>query len=438
MGKRILVLAEAAYGERMSSPGIRAHHMARVLAERVPGASVTLAVPAESAQGKIENAPCRLVYYTKLTVIREIATHDIIIATGFPLAALPFFPWKTYVFDYFTQYILEWMEATSDNPRLSARGRRAWLSQARKLLNIQLTYADFVVTASDRQRDAHIGSMLSLGLISPETHTKDSSLRKLIDVAPHGIRADPLVQTRRVVKGRYGGIRETDKLVIWNGGMLRWYDPLTLVRAMAEIARERDDIKLLFAGASYPGLGWLGFGKRFGETLELARELGVYNSSVFFDVGWIPYDDMRNYTLEADLSVCTYFDGLETNFSLRTRFLDIFWAEVPLICTRGDVLAELVEKHGLGLTVEERDVKGVAEAIRRLVDDRELFERCKRNLRAIKPCLGWEVALEPLINFCKNGESIARPKGGRIVPLVLRLISHQMTRRLAPISSRIG
>lgn len=430
MGKRILVLAGAAYGERMSSPGIRAHHMARVLVEKIPDASVTLAVPAASVEGSTKNAPCRIVHYTKLTVIREMAKHDIIIATGFPSFALFFFPWKTFVLDFFTMYLLEWIESSKDDPYYKAARRRAWISQARKLLNIQLTFADFVLAASERQRDAHLGAMMSLGLVSPRSHSKDPSFHKLIGLAPHGIRHDPLEHTKQVVKGRYAGIKETDKLILWNGGIVSWYDPATLLRAMAEISRERDDVKLLFVGSSYPGLGSLGLGTRFREAVELARELDIYNRSVFFDIGWIPYEEMKNYTLEADISVCTYHEGLENNFSLRTRFLDIFWAEIPLVCTQGDVLAEMVDEHRLGITVKEGDASGVASAIRRLLDDSEYHDECKRNLRAIKGCLTWDVALDPLIKFCKEGDSLAKPKKDRVVPLVTRMAGHEVTRRV--------
>jgi glycosyltransferase involved in cell wall biosynthesis len=430
MGKRILVLAGAAYGERMSSPGIRAHHMARVLVDRIPGASVTLAVPADSTQGDTSSAPCRIVHYTKLTVIREMANHDIIIATGFPAFALFMFPWKTFVLDFFTMYLLEWMESSADDPGFRPARRKAWLSQARKLLNIQLTFADYVLAASERQRDSYLGSMMSLGLISPRSHAKDRSLHKLIGVAPHGIRPDAVTRTKQMIKGRYAGIKETDKLILWNGGIVSWYDPATLIRAIGELSHARDDIKLVFVGSSYPSLGSLGLGNRFLEALNLSRSLGLYNRSVFFDLGWVPYDEMKDYTLEADLSVCTYFQGLETNFSLRTRFLDIFWAEVPLVCTRGDVLADLVDEHQLGITVNEGDVTAVAAAIRKLVDDRQFSEECKRNLRAIKSCLTWEVALDPLIKFCNDGESIAKPKSERIVPLVSRIAGHEITRRV--------
>ena len=438
MGKRILILAGAAYGERMSSPGIRAHHMARVLVERLPDAGVTLAVPGGSVQGQTANAPCRVVpYYTKLGALREMAKHDIIIATGFPNHALLLFPWKTFVLDFFTTYLLEWMEASKDDPAFDPLRRGAWLSRSRKLLNVQLTFADYVLAASERQRDAHLGSMMSLGLVSPRSHTKDPSLHRLIGVAPHGIRNDPLEHTKQVVKGRYGGIKETDKLILWNGGIVSWYDPNTLIRAVGELSRERDDIKLLFVGASYPGLENLGMGTRFRQAVELSRELDVYNRNVFFDIGWVPYEEIKNYTLEADVSACTYSEGMETNFSLRTRFLDIFWAEVPLICTKGDVLADMVDEHCLGITVHERDVAGVTAAIRRLVDDRDYIEACKRNIRAIKGCLSWEVALEPLVKFCESGESIARPKSERLWPLASRIFGYEVTRRIRTLRSRL-
>jgi glycosyltransferase involved in cell wall biosynthesis len=236
-----------------------------------------------------------------------------------------------------------------------------------------------------------------------------------------------------VVKGKYAGIRETDRLLLWNGGVLSWYDPATLLRAFRQISSERDDVKLLFTGAFYPGLYTLGLGRQFSETIELARELGLYNRSVFFDVGWIPYEEMKNYLLEADLSVCTYFEKLETHFSQRTRFLDVFWAELPLVCTRGDVLADMVEEHRLGLTVGEGDVSGVADAILRLLDDHDLHEECKRNIRGIKESLGWEVVLEPLVEFCKNGKSIARPKKERLLPLLWRTVDYAATRLSLPL-----
>ena len=412
---KILVLTRSAFGKRISSPGIRAHHMADVLARHLPEAEVTMAIPATFA-GDFSDLPYNVVPYGRYASVGEMRHHDIIISNGFPPHSVAMFPQKTFILDFFTQHYIEWMENTKDK---SSR-RNAWMTMARSYLNMQLTFADFVVCANERQRDTFIGSLIALDLINPAAYDSDPSLRALIDIAPHGVRTDERKQGKPVLKGVYGGIRETDKVLLWHGGILQWYDPPTLLRAVAKIREIRDDVKLVFVGALYPGLRSLGFGKRFEESVELARELGLYNSTVFFDIGWVPYEEIKDYLLEADLAVCTYFNNMETRYSHRTRFVDAFWAELPMICTRGDVLAELIDERGLGLVVEQGDVDGVADAILKLLDDEELNQRTKDNIREANKEMIWDVAFEPLVRFCREGTSIARPKRERIAPLTAR------------------
>jgi glycosyltransferase involved in cell wall biosynthesis len=215
----------------------------------------------------------------------------------------------------------------------------------------------------------------------------------------------------------YAGVSQTDKLLIWNGGIVHWYDPATLLRAMAMIRERRDDVKLVFVGGAYPGLGSVGLGERFNEAVELAKELGLYNSHVFFDLSWVPYERMKDYMLEADLAVCTYFNNLETHFSFRTRFVDVFWAELPLVCTEGDVLADMVRDRELGIVVPETDPAALAGAIERLLDDRELYEQTRRDIRANNDELSWSKSFAPLVRFCREGRSSALSKWRRSIML---------------------
>jgi glycosyltransferase involved in cell wall biosynthesis len=431
---KILVLSRITIGARLSSPGIRAYHMADVLARRLPEAEVTLAVPGGMSESVGTDLSFRVVPYTLYTSLRVMARHDIIICPGFPLQAIAVFPRKKLVLDFFTQYFMEWLENSKDDPGMTAGRRSGWIAMARRYLNMQLTFADFVICANERQRDTYVGSLMTLGLIDPSTYDRDNSLRQLIDVASLGVRTDELKQTEKVLKGVYTGIRPTDRVLLWHGGILHWYDPATLLRAMHQIRQVRDDVKLVFVGSLYPGLPALGLGKRFAETVELARELGLYNTSVFFDVGWVPYEQIKNYLLEADLGVCTYFENMETRYSHRTRFLDLFWAERPIVCTGGDVLAALVEERGLGLVVGEGDVAGLAESILRLLDDAELYESCRENIRRLKGHLAWDVTLEPLLRFCRDETVIARRKTQRLLPLLLRTAQYVASRLLLTLS----
>lgn len=400
----------------MSSPGIRATAMARVLAEQVPGAQVTLAGPNEEA-ASLRNPNYATAHWNARNLLRLVRRHDIVISSGLPPHVAAFFPKKRFVVDMFTQYAMEWMEV--GRQQFEGYKFHAWVQRTRAIIGMQLTLADLVLCCNERQRDSYIGMMISLGLISPAAYDADPSLRRYIDVAPHGLRPEPPVPGPRVLRGVHPGFRETDRIIVWNGGIIQWYDPATLLEALRRLGR--DDVKLLFLGAAYPGLNELGKGMRFQDARAIAAANGQLDRTVFFEEGWVSFESARQYVLEADLSVCSYFDNLETRYSHRTRFADLIWAELPFICTHGDVLAEEVEANGWGLVVPEEDPAALAAAIEKLLDDRDFHARCKANLAAARPSLQWEVTLKPLIDFCKDDRPPVASKWERLPGLAQRI-----------------
>ncbi len=207
--------------------------------------------------------------------------------------------------------------------------------------------------------------------------------------------------------------------IVWNGGIIQWYDPATLLEALRRLGR--NDIKLLFLGASYPGLQELGKGIRFQDAKAIAAANGQLDRTVFFEEGWVSHETAKRYVLEADISVCSYFDNLETRYSHRTRFVDLIWAELPFICTHGDVLAEEVERNGWGMVVPEEDPAALASAIEKLIDNREFHAQCKANLAAARAGLQWDVTLSGLIAFCRDERPPVAPKWERFPGLVQRV-----------------
>jgi len=404
----------------MSAPGIRASAQAQVLAEHVPGAQVTLAGQNADASGP-PGAPYRVVAWTSKNIVRLVADHDIIVSSGLPPQIAPFFFQKRFVADLFSQYAMEWMEVGLQHYR--GFGRRAWVERTRAWLSMQLTAADFVICNNERQRDSYLGTMLSLGIVSNRAFAADRTLRRLIDAAPHGIRRElPDWSAPRVLRGVHPGFREEDTILIWNGGIIQWYDPGTLLEALRRLGRE--DIKLLFLGASYPGIGDLGKGPRFQDAKAIAAANGQLNRTVFFEEGWVSHDDAARYVMEADIGVCTYWDNLETRYAHRTRFLDLIWAERPFICTHGDILAEEVERRGWGIVVPQQDPEALARAIAKLADDKAFWQQCRRNLAAARAELQWEVTQRPLIEFCRDGWEPVSPKAERFPGLVQRIAAY--------------
>ncbi len=416
MGPRILILARGYLGSHMSAPGIRATAQARVLAQHVPGAQVTLAGPNADFE-QPEDGAYTVVRWSTRNVMQLAAKHDIIISSMLPPHVAAYFPFKRFVVDLFSQYAMEWMEVGMQ--QYKGHQFTAWVNRTRAVLSMQLTLADFVLTCNERQRDSYIGMMVSLGLISPTVYDNDDSLRRYIDSAPHGIRPELPEAHAPILRGVREGFGESDRIIIWNGGIIQWYDPATLLEALRLLGR--DDIKLLFLGAAYPGITELGVGVRFQDAKAIATRNGQLNRTVFFEEGWVSHDVAKRYVQEADISVCTYFDNLETRYSHRTRFVDLIWAELPFICTHGDVLAEEVDRKGWGLVVPEEDPPAVARAIERLIDDPEFRAQCKANLAAARPSLQWEETMAPLIRFCSDSGEAAAPKLERAPGLIQRI-----------------
>ena len=219
---------------------------------------------------------------------------------------------------------------------------------------------------------------------------------------------------------------ETTSIIVWNGGIIQWYDPATLLEAMRRL--DRPDVKLLFLGAAYPGIHELGKGIRFQDAKAIAKANGQLDRTVFFEEGWVSHETAKRYVLEADISVCSYFDNLETRYSHRTRFVDLIWAELPFICTHGDVLAEDVVRNGWGLVVPEEDPRALADAIEKLLDNHDFHAQCKANLAAARPIVQWDVTLKGLIDFCNDERPLVAPKWERFPGLIQRVISYVVRR----------
>jgi hypothetical protein len=114
----------------------------------------------------------------------------------------------------------------------------------------------------------------------------------------------------------------------------------------------------------------------------------------------VPYDQRARYLVEADLGVSTHCDHLETHFSFRTRMLDYIWAGLPIVCTRGDFFAGVVESRGAGLTVPPGDVTALSRAIADLLDDPAKTTDARARLQALREELRWSTVVAPLARYC--------------------------------------
>ena len=208
--------------------------------------------------------------------------------------------------------------------------------------------------ASERQRDLWTGTLLAERLITPAVHDADPSLGGLLAVVPFGVSDTP--PTPGPGPRERFGLADGDELVLWNGGLWDWLDAESVIRAVAQLSPERPRLRLVFMGAS----GAAQARDAEARAQALARELGLLGRVVRFNDGWVPYEERGAWLLQADCAVAAHRDHLETRFSHRTRLLDCLWAGLPIVCTRGDELAERIARDGLGEAVPPSDPAALA------------------------------------------------------------------------------
>jgi glycosyltransferase involved in cell wall biosynthesis len=392
--RRVLVASGDVLEPKMAGPAIRAWQIACALnaehdVELVSTLRCTLTHP---------DFPVRHVDGRAFTA--AIRDADIVIFQGNLMALYPELRTtdRIVIADIYDPFHLEVLEQTRDRP---ASERRAALESSIRVLNEQLARADFLLCASDKQRDFWLGQLAAVGRINPATYDESENLDTLVAVVPFGVSDEPPHATRPVLKGVVPGIGHDDRVVLWGGGVYNWFDPLTLLRAVDRLCDRVPNVRLFFLGLKHPN-PHVGEMRMAVDTRALSDELGLTGVHVFFNEDWVPYEDRQNYLLESDVGVSTHLDHIETAFSFRTRILDYLWAGLPVVATAGDSLAERIEAAGAGFAVPAGDVDALANALGRVVGDAETAAACRRASVRLAGDLRWSRVLEPLLAFCRQ------------------------------------
>lgn len=406
---KVLILSADVVKKTMAGPGIRCYEIARCLSHQF---DVTLAIP-----NGVEIFPekFKIESYDKNDAdsIKRLAEKtDVILLGHLDVSGLSFLYKlnKPVIVDLYSPSNLETLEWYSHE---SLAKRSSLQERGSEIINKWLGLGDFFICASEIQRSYWLGMLAANYRLLPNVYDEEKSFRNILDIVPFGLPSDKPKHTHNVLKGVVDGINPDDTLMIWGGGIWNWLDPLTYIRAVAYISKNRADIKLFFMGKGHPN-SEVPEMKMYNQAVKMSQELGVYQKTVFFNEGWVPYDERSNYLLEADIGVCGHFMNVETQFSFRTRVLDYLWSDLPVISTAGDAMADLVNRHGLGEVVEAQNTTHLKDAILKLSDP-GYRAQCSANIRQISDRFSWGNAVQPLIRFCQNPrkmESIGRHPSG--------------------------
>lgn len=357
----VLVISADVIGQEMAGVGIRSYEFAKALA---PHADVTLA----AIEGKSPPPPGEQVVLYRNQDPSALKPHVMaadVIVTQPQWPTLMGWMRRSNARLIFDCYVPELLEVLAGFSTTSApyRALVGGLITDRVLSAFHIGH--HFMCASEKQRDLWMGAMLAERLIQFSVYERDPTFESTIASVPFGVSAEP---PRRVanqgVRARFPQIAADDEVVLWNGGIWGWLDAPTAVRAIGLLAERRPRVRLVFMGAARHRPAQLATQ----EVRALAEELGLLDRVVFFNDSWVPYEERGSWLLDADCAVSAHVDHLEARFAFRTRLLDCFWSGLPIVCTRGDDLASLVERDDLGRTVPPSDPTVMAEAINYVLD----------------------------------------------------------------------
>jgi GT2 family glycosyltransferase/glycosyltransferase involved in cell wall biosynthesis len=420
--RRILILTSDSITERMAGPAIRAWNMADILSGEHDVKLISL-----NRHSSPPSAEFPVSYVPPREMDPEIDWAEIVILQGHVLEQVARLKTsnKIVVCDIYDPMHLEQLEQGKD---LTDTRRAHVLEVVTEVLTNQLRRGDFFLCASERQRHFWLGHLGAIGRLSPTLYDADPSVRSLLSVAPFGLSAKPPQRTASAARGVIPGIGDRDKLVLWAGGVYSWFDPLTLLHAVHELRRTREDVRLLFLGMRHPNPD-VGEMDMAGRTRALADRLGLTGTHVFFNETWVPYEERQNWLLDADCGVTTHYEHVETTFAFRTRVLDYLWAGLPIVTTTGDAFADLVEREKLGVVVPAEDPTALAVALERVLYDAEFADACQDRIAAVAQRFTWENVLAPLVDFCRNPRPAPDRLPGAVPPTPEKASMREALRR---------
>jgi glycosyltransferase involved in cell wall biosynthesis len=394
---KVLVVSGEPIGETRAGPAVRAlaiaSEVSRVATVHLLSSAVLVSV--ESSGHTV---------YSRRDVKEQVAWADVIVFQGYFLTE---FPWvtkqgKILVADLYAPFHLEHL---LDIGETHSSSDLADYSQTVASVNWQLKHADFFLCASEKQRDFWLGQLVSMGRINPKNLGTGAGFRHLIDVAPFGI--DAPIRDQIELKLRHQiNAKPDDKVLIWGGGIYEWFDPQSLIRAMAILKIQLPEVKLFFLAVHHPNQN-ISVSPIVEESVALAQELGILEKNVFFNQNWVPFEERVAYFADADIGISTHGDHIESRFSFRTRMLDYIWAGLPIVASEGDAFAELIEHRSLGKVVESGNPEAIAQAIEDLLFTPGLIETTKENVKAVRAEFAWDVTLAPLVAFCAKPQKAA-------------------------------
>jgi len=171
-------------------------------------------------------------------------------------------------------------------------------------------------------------------------------------------------------------IPDSKPILLYQGGIQRERGLETLIEAMEWI---NPSAVLVF----------IGNGSLKHKLIYMVDQLNLKSRVYFMDA--VPMDQLLYYTASADIGMQVLQNTCFNHYSAcSNKLFEYIMAGIPVIASDLPEMRKIIETSMTGLLIDPRDPRNIADAVNRLLEDKELYQTFSRNTREASKIYNWE------------------------------------------------
>ena len=177
-------------------------------------------------------------------------------------------------------------------------------------------------------------------------------------------------------------------VIFYMGGFLKWRGIDLLIKAF-KLVRRKHDVKLVLVG---------GFKEELRYYPELKHLLKV--KDVIY-LGPLSHERAISYLKGAKIAVMPNRNTIFSRTISSIKVFEYIAAEVPQVCTDSGEHADWVKKLNVGIVVKD-NVNDLATGISKLLDNKKLYDKLKKNCKVQKMKIDYKVLRKAWFDYLKS------------------------------------
>ncbi|MFJ8478465.1 hypothetical protein [Kitasatospora sp. NPDC094011] len=251
---------------------------------------------------------------------------------------------------------------------------------------LQVVTADHLAARSDVERAGLYATLAVLGRLTPAEHARSRTLDHLVSLLPigFGARADAVLATTPITAPPVE--------FCWSGGIWDFYDAVAVCRATALLRDEGLTVRTRFLYAPPPD-------QTIAEAARLHRAIEEHDLQdlVLLHPGPLRHSDRDRLMLATRALICLGRPGVENELCHRLRLRDALLYRTPVVVDSHGASGDWMRRLGIGLAVDTRDVRQVADAMAALTRDDHQLTACLHAIERERPLHRFEANIGPLL-----------------------------------------